>query len=128
MRVFKARGVDVCGIDFLGGESIVEGCLWDHPPLDRVDWIFCCDVMEHLPPEKVGLVLDRIFKECRKGGYFQIHHREDRWIGASGKMHDLHLTIRPLGWWTSKLIEHGFDVTEIDKNPRPNRTGYFVCV
>ena len=77
-------------------------CLWSLP-LDypRRDWVFCCDVLEHIPPAKVGAVLDAIARLMKKGGYLTIHCGPD----GMGKLigETLHLTVREPEWWVAEI-------------------------
>ena len=90
-----------------GAKSLpfVQGCLWEGIPLKesnhgifRYDWFYCCDVMEHIPPEKVDRVLDNCAAIATKGGFFQIALFPSEWHGEV-----LHLTVEKAGWWVEKL-------------------------
>lgn len=65
---------------------------------------YCCDVMEHLPPEKVDASLKNIFSHCEHV-FFNIHFGPDNMGKLIG--HPLHLTIEPFEWWLEKLSEYG---------------------
>lgn len=90
----EARDPEVSRLPF------IEGCLWDGLGLRR-DWIYCCDVLEHIPPEHVDKSLDAI-KECaRLGAFLQIALFKDgygAWIGDT-----LHLTVERPEWWKQKI-------------------------
>ena len=64
------------------------------------DYGYCCDVMEHIPPEFTMLVLDRILSVCRTA-WFQIAFLPDSHGAKIGK--PLHLTVHPFGWWLDRL-------------------------
>lgn len=72
-------------------------------PDRRWDYGYCCDVMEHLPPEKVDKALKNIFEHCDKV-FFTIHFGQDNFGAAIG--HPLHLTVQPFTWWRDKLREY----------------------
>jgi len=78
-----------------------QQCLWELDIPDYFDYGFCCDVMEHIPEEKVDEVLDRIKAHCAKA-YLRIFLQED-----NGKFIDepLHLTCKPQDWWEEKIKE-----------------------
>ncbi len=81
------------------------GCLWDKWGLGlKWEWGFCCDVMEHIPPEYVSLVLHRI-RERTKRVFFSIAFVDD----TCGEIiqEKLHLTIRSFKWWRDFLKEFG---------------------
>lgn len=80
----------------------VQACLWQLPSsLKPGSWIYCCDVLEHLPESHIDTVLKEMEKRMKKGGYFSICLQED----LTGKKlgHSLHLTIKDKSWWEEKL-------------------------
>jgi len=84
----------------------VKANLWDPDFLyliPRKDWIYCCDVLEHIPPEYVSLVLYNLANITNKGGYLQIAHFND----GCGRLIDekLHLTIEPPEWWRERITD-----------------------
>jgi len=108
-QAFKDRGFGVAGID-IAENCLDEGIevplfvqtLWEPFGLSG-DYGFCTDVMEHIPPEKVGAVLSNIAASVDKC-YFQIatfHDGMGKLIGET-----LHLTVKSAPWWREKLEEH----------------------
>ena len=87
-----------------------QACLWDFT-LPQQDYGYCCDVMEHIPEEKVDAVFDCI-AACCDSVYFQIHLKED-----CGKFIDepLHLTIKPTNWWHRKILERYPETEAVEK-------------
>lgn len=76
----------------------VEAPLWDLPPEVPVsDWIYCIDVLEHLPEDRVKASLEAMAKKTKKGGALQIFLEEESMGELIGET--LHLTLRPLNWW-----------------------------
>jgi hypothetical protein len=75
-----------------------QQCLWELD-IPHHDYAFCCDVMEHIPEEKVDEVLDRI-AACADKAYLRIFLMPD-----NGKFIDepLHLTVKPMEWWEEKI-------------------------
>ena len=71
-------------------------------PINNLIWDygFCCDVLEHIPPEYTMLCLDRILNNCRIS-WLQISLIEDGMGQAIGET--LHLTVRPFDWWLIRL-------------------------
>lgn len=65
---------------------------------------YCCDVMEHIPPEKVDTVLTRIASKTLRT-FFSISFVDDRLGELVGEK--LHLTVQPFEWWVAKLSEFG---------------------
>src|SRR5262245_53544690 len=103
---FEKRGLEVTflditsaglGKDFVG--NFLLASLWDRWPSQfkhGFDYGFCCDVMEHIPPEYTMLVIDRILSVCRTA-WFQIALHPDQFGKEIGQT--LHLTVRPFTWW-----------------------------
>lgn len=77
-------------------------CLWTLP-LDwpRRDWVFCVDVLEHVPPAKVDAVLMHIHRLAGKAAYLSIHCHPDGCGALIGET--LHLTVERPEWWLAKL-------------------------
>lgn len=97
-------GLDLCesALDpsVQGNIRFVQGCLWDLPEwlfYARWNWFYCCDVLEHIPTEKVDDVLDNC-AVIAKGGFFQIALFPSEWFGEV-----LHLTVMPQDWWVEKI-------------------------
>lgn len=65
---------------------------------------FCCDVLEHIPPEYVMLCLDRITENCGTS-WLQVCNLPDNFGKLVGQ--PLHLTVQPFVWWRERLKEMG---------------------
>lgn len=61
---------------------------------------YCTDVMEHIPPEQVDLVLQNILVAARHV-YFQIACTDDSCGVMIGEK--LHLSVHPHAWWLKKF-------------------------
>jgi SAM-dependent methyltransferase len=87
-----------------------EACLWDPPAdLKAGEWGLCCDVMEHIPPDKVDESIASMASLMKKGGLFSIYLTEDEFGPAIGE--PLHLTLQPQEWWKEALERHFPTVT-----------------
>ena len=67
-------------------------------------WGYCCDVMEHIPPEQV----DTVLKNVRNGVdnvFFRIEHHMDGY-GPALIGSPLHLSVHDETWWKAKLHEY----------------------
>lgn len=78
-------------------------CLWDDlvPTVGFVDWVYCCDVLEHIPTEFTMLVISRLLDIARKGVFLSISFAPDvmgAWIGKP-----LHQTVQSFMWWRDNL-------------------------
>lgn len=69
--------------------------------LESADWIYCVDVLEHLPESYVDESLQAMASRMKKGGLLQMTLKSDE----MGKMigETLHLTVKPLSWWEEKI-------------------------
>ncbi len=79
-----------------------ESTLWDlSQDIAKADWIYCCDVLEHIPEMYIDAALSQMAEKCKKGGFFQIALQEEPF----GDLIDmqLHLTLQPKEWWIQKL-------------------------
>ena len=79
------------------------------------DLVVCTDVLEHVEPEKVDLVLGDLRRVTRRVGYFVIHTGPSQKTLADGR--NAHILQRPLGWWRNRL-ERFFQLGSIiEKGP-----------
>lgn len=99
--------------DFSG--PLVIGNLWDMPDFGKFDYGYCCDVMEHIPTEFVGLALKGIANRVEKSCFFQIALFECHMGALIGE--PLHLTVKPPKWWREALARH-FPKIEIRPHPK----------
>lgn len=127
LSVFNGKGIESIAVDLVNALEVEVPfycaplwCLPDELPI--TDWLYCVDVMEHLPPTKIDPALRQIEQKTVLGGYFQIAHFEDDWHG-----HKCHLTVKDKHWWLNKLNEF-FNVVYIEDEPRFGRTGYAVIM
>jgi SAM-dependent methyltransferase len=104
-------GCDVLCIDFADNcrdeEAMALPFLqWDltKPIPARAKFGVCTDVMEHIPPDDVATVLANVLGSA-ESVFFQISTVPDALGALIGQ--DLHLTVRPHGWWTERLAEVG---------------------
>ena len=74
------------------------------------DLVCCLDVLEHIEPEKLDLVLDDLRRCIKKVGYFIIHIGPAQKHYADGR--NTHLIQKPKGWWEKALGKY-FDVGQV---------------
>jgi hypothetical protein len=72
----------------------------------RSQFGYCCDVMEHLPPDQVDDALEVILENSRNV-FFQICTTEDHFGKHPAINHPLHLSVHGYQWWLKKLVGHG---------------------
>lgn len=85
-----------------------EVCLWQdlrRPLGGFVDWVYCCDVLEHLPTAFTMLAVSRLLEVARCGVFLSITFATDAfgvWVGEP-----LHQTVQSFTWWKTHLEELG---------------------
>jgi len=92
------------------GFQFYQGCVWED--LDKVPKhhvVFCTDLMEHLPPDKVQDSLMAMNRVCEHGAFFGIALFPDG-FGPKLLGTPLHLTVRPHEWWLYEIARAGFTV------------------
>lgn len=101
------------------GIPFIEQNLWDvylsvH---GRFDWLYCCDVLEHIPPEHVDATLNNLQAMTGKGGFLQIALWDDSYGNKIGET--LHLTVKPVEWWREKIESRwNIKVCELSEDQR----------
>lgn len=123
---FSVHGFDIAEncldhfFDKTKKDILTVGVLWDKEDFNKkYDAIICCDVLEHIPTEKIELVLDNFYHCAKRFCYLSIALQQDCFgLKIVGK--HLHLTVKEPDWWISKIKKAGFDdpryVTEKDPN------------
>lgn len=98
------------------------GCLWhdlrsggaffDHRRQEvtkvsnsQYDWVYCCDVLEHIPTELTMLVAFRLVQATKRGVFLSVSLMPDAFGAWIGKR--LHRTVQPFVWWKAALSEVG---------------------
>lgn len=122
---FEKHGLRVWYLDLISNalqpgvdrRHFYEQPLWRHihRPSAGFDYGYCCDVLEHLPPEYTMLAVARMLDACRTV-WMQIALAEEthgRLIGET-----LHLTVRSYKWWLSHLRTLGEVIDARDLNLR----------
>jgi 2-polyprenyl-3-methyl-5-hydroxy-6-metoxy-1,4-benzoquinol methylase len=115
----KATGYDVfCAdlVDVRQGAALDlpfrSVCLWDDLKVAmgrEVDWVYCCDVLEHIPTPFTMLTVSQLLKVARWGVFLSISLQPDvfgAWVGKP-----LHQTVQSFTAWRDQLAELG-TVTE----------------
>ena len=121
IKYFRDKGVDCYGTDIAGNSlSFPEldeyRYIMDLGELQDFDkefeFIFSCDVFEHLPTKHIDNLLENMKRAAPKG---RAVVRIALYLDARGQ-HDitkaLHLTVKPSTWWLDKFKEHSIEVLE----------------
>lgn len=80
-------------------------CLWSDLGSREFDWVYCCDVLEHIPPMFTMLVAARLLAVAQRGVFFSISLTPDRFGVMVGK--PLHQTVESFVTWRDALAELG---------------------
>ena len=102
-------GCSVLYVDFVdhcvhnANGSFVQADLTQPIPLSA-DISYCCDVMEHIPPEQVDAVLENVCNVAPRA-FFQISLIPDDMGELIGQK--LHLSVHEADWWLQKLEFYG---------------------
>ncbi len=117
---FQALGYKVQAVD-ISKQGLRHDLVFFEAPLSALpaellpaDWGFCCDVMEHLPTEWVGLSLKEMSGKV-KNCFFSICLVPDGWGVKIGEV--LHLTVMPAAWWMDQIKEYWATVELINESP-----------
>lgn len=109
---------DAMLVDEARGLPFAKACLWQplQPQLGyllggQVDYVFCCDVLEHIPTEFTMLTVARLLEIARRGVFLSISLVPDGFGVLVGE--HLHKTVQPFTWWRDNLDAVGLGtVTE----------------
>lgn len=90
--------------------NFLPACLWALPfSLQKADWIYCCDVLEHIPPDRFEQTLKEMADHMLSGGFLSVCLKEDLMGESVGE--PLHLTVKPGKWWLDLLSKY-FEIKE----------------
>jgi len=73
--------------------------------MTKFAYVYCCDVLEHVPPEFTMLVIARLLAVTRTGLFLSISTVGDAYGAWVGK--PLHQTVKDFVWWRDRLNELG---------------------
>jgi 2-polyprenyl-3-methyl-5-hydroxy-6-metoxy-1,4-benzoquinol methylase len=117
------RGYEVTGCDLTGSAlpdpppfPFFQAILWNdlleatgRGHGSEFDWVFCCDVLEHLPQQFTMLAVEQMLRVSTQGVFLTIATQPDVfgvWLGKT-----FHQTVQHFSWWRDSLRELG-EVTE----------------
>lgn len=93
--------------------NFIEAPLWGLPSHLQSDFSFSCDVLEHIPPERLDLSIAAIAARTRLAGLIRVGTNPDgfgpRLIGKR-----LHLVVQNAEWWQAELAKH-FASVSVDR-------------
>lgn len=80
----------------------------------QFDVVTCFDVLEHLPPERVGFAIRELCRVARKRVVITVGTEPSKRKGPGGE--ELHLTVNPHGWWQYQLSANVWPSFDNDAN------------
>lgn len=92
----------------------------------KFDLIVCTDVLEHIEPDKLGIVIDHIFRLSNKLVFLVIATRpSNKWLLDN---RNAHLIIEPGTWWMERLLHPNFEELEAPKSPLEKKSREVVLL
>jgi len=86
-----------------------SACLWRPlrplAPTENFHWVYCTDVLEHLPTQFTMLAIDQMLRVAARGLFLNISLVPDGFGVWAGKA--LHQTVQSYAWWKDALAEVG---------------------
>ncbi len=82
----------------------LEACLWHELPFVS-KYVYCCDVLEHIPPQFTMLAIRNMLTACTHGLFLTVSLVPDNFGAWAGK--PLHQSVYPFAWWRDNLKEIG---------------------
>jgi SAM-dependent methyltransferase len=85
--------------------SLWEPITQNRFPFRSFDWVYCCDVLEHVPTPFTMLVISRLLEACTRGVFLSIAMQGDNfgvWVGKP-----LHQTVMNFVQWRECLSALG---------------------
>lgn len=119
-RDFQVTGVDLVNVSRFINEFI-QGALWNRDIFQNRQWdiVWCCDVLEHIPEEKINSVIKNLRQSCKKVAVFSIYTDVDQ-MGEKLIGSPLHLTVKPYRFWLQK-IQRDFKTIYIESGAQQKR-------
>lgn len=113
-RALKDKGFYVRGFDITSEAwkhediRLFTGSVWRdiqiEMPAVQFDYVYCCDMMEHIPTEFTALSVNEMLNVCDKA-FFSISFQPEYYGQFIGE--HLHLTVKPFTWWRDLMRELG---------------------
>lgn len=94
-------------------------------PDKEVDYVLSFDVLEHIPKTELHKIFAAFNYHARKGLILTVAHMSDP-HDVDGEKVELHVTIKPPGWWYDRLAESWPGATIHQRRLDSERTAFFV--
>jgi SAM-dependent methyltransferase len=98
-----AIGVDVTDRGLTHDIRFEKRCLWQAGDLAPFDWVYCVDVLHHIPRARIEATLDAMASLGTRGGFLEIGLE----LGTLGipSAPLAHPTIEPAEWWRQAIAK-----------------------
>jgi hypothetical protein len=132
-------------LDYGCGQGTLKVAIQSHLPKDAVteydpaiqgkdeiekyktfDLVVCTDVLEHIEPDRLAVVIDHLFRLTNKVLFLVIATRPSNKFFPDGR--NVHLTIEPAGWWRDRINHPVFVEVEAPKSPMDQKSRELVAV
>lgn len=116
----KADGVEVFEYDpaIYGKHSI--------PKYKSFDLVVCTDVLEHIEPDKLAVVIEHLQELTNKVLFLVIATRPSNKFFPDGR--NVHLIIEPDSWWKERIAHPAFDFVDPPKSPMKEVSREYVAL
>lgn len=122
---FDVRLCDVTDaglVDDATALPFTNACLWhDLSAIGPVEYVYCTDVLEHVPPQFTMLAIRNLLAIANRGVFLTVSLVPDNFGVWAGK--SLHQSVFPFTWWRDSLAEIG---TVVDARDLVNNAVFLV--
>lgn len=85
-------------------------------PTGQFDFVWCTDVLEHVPEEAMDWVIDDLFAFTRKGLFVTVGSYPAKKQLPNGE--NAHVCIKPAEWWRMKFAAHAATSAQVGNDVR----------
>lgn len=90
------------------------------------DLVVCTDVLEHVEPDRLAVVIDHIQSLADKLVFLVIATRPSNKFFQDGR--NVHLIIEPAEWWKPRIANPAFEFLEAPKSPMDKPSREYVAL
>lgn len=90
------------------------------------DLVVCTDVLEHIEPDRLAVVIDHLFRLTNKVLFLVIATRPSNKFFPDGR--NVHLIIEPASWWRERLNHPAFEEVKAPESPMDQTSRELVAL
>lgn len=90
------------------------------------DLVVCTDVLEHVEPDKLPIVIDHLFRLTGRVLFLVIATRPSNKFFEDGR--NVHLVIQPASWWKDRIDNPYFEYVDAPESPDEQPAREFVAL